>query len=200
MAGGNIRGFLEESPDRSIGRDGRSSRGSTPVRGNSSTTTSALNWAARFPTATIGWTATFPRTGYAPLLDLLCSGTYYPAAWRERGDSGRGTPQAHGPSLRAGETRRSSMGALLIQYQGNPEAFRRRSGPPSPRPRGDAVRSGATRELRRGSSSRSFRRSEGPTLSTGSWHRSARRDTKRTPFRARWRRGTKSRRRGPSSP
>jgi hypothetical protein len=90
-----------------------------------------VNWGSpAFPQRYDWMTETFPKTGYAPLLDVICSGTYYPTAWNSQAASAGVDPSATvegsaEEALAAVRDETVMYGSLyLIQYQNNPEAFR----------------------------------------------------------------------------
>jgi hypothetical protein len=90
-----------------------------------------VNWGSpAFPNRYDWMTPTYAQTGYAPLLDLICSGTYYPTAWKSQAAAAGVPPSATvegsaEESLAAVRDETVLYGSLyLVQYQNNPEAFR----------------------------------------------------------------------------
>ncbi len=90
-----------------------------------------VNWGSpAFPHQYDWMTPNFAATGYAPLLDLLCSGTYYPTAWKSEAEAAGVKPSATvegsaEETLGAVRDETAAYGSLyLIQYKGKPEAFR----------------------------------------------------------------------------
>lgn len=74
-------------------------------------------------------TETYPQTGYAPLLDFICTGTYYPTPWKEealgKGLSPPLTVEGAGEeSVEAVNNATFTYGSIyVLQYAGNPQAF-----------------------------------------------------------------------------
>jgi hypothetical protein len=90
-----------------------------------------VNWGSPYFPDRYDWMSPdFRKTGYAPLLDLICSGTYYPLAWKSEAKAQGRFPNesvegSAEEALAAVRDETVLYGSLyLIQYMGNPEAFR----------------------------------------------------------------------------
>lgn len=90
-----------------------------------------VNWGSpNFPDRYDWMSPTYRQTGYAPLLDLICAGTYFPTAWKSQAAQAGVLPHetVEGSSeeaLAAVRDETALYGSLyLIQYRDNPEAFR----------------------------------------------------------------------------
>lgn len=127
----NIRSFLEEASQVI-----RSTRKGTKVGVYVGSWYSVyydvgVNWGSPgFPDRYDWMTPTFRLTGYAPLLDLITAGTYFPVAWKSQADEAGVLPSATvegsaEEALAAVRDETPLYGSLyLVQYKGDPEAFR----------------------------------------------------------------------------
>lgn len=74
-------------------------------------------------------TETYPQTGYAPLLDFICTGTYYPIPWKEEAQEQELSPSltvegAGEESVEVVKDATFTYGSVyVLQYTGNPQAF-----------------------------------------------------------------------------